>query len=152
MEAPTPQRYTVLVVDDNPQLTKLMAMGLPDFGDFDVVTADDGIEGLIKCAELQPACMVLDVMMPGLDGYQLVRALRGDPVTAHIPLILLTAKVQEKDQYIGLASGADQYLCKPVLPSELSRAISAALHISAAERERKQVALAEEAFDDPGKR
>jgi CheY-like chemotaxis protein len=152
MEATVSRRYTVLVVDDNPQLTRLMALGLPDFGDFDVVTAEDGIEGLTKCAELQPACMVLDVMMPGLDGYQLVRALRGDPATAHIPLILLTAKVQEKDQYIGLASGADQYLCKPVLPSELSRAIYVALHIGTAERENRQAALAEEPFETPGKR
>ncbi len=147
MEA-APKRHTILVVDDNPDLRKLMSLGLPDLGDFEVITAEDGIEGLTQCAELQPSCMVIDVMMPGLDGYQLVRAIRGDPQTAHIPLIILTAKVQEKDQYIGLASGADQYLCKPVLPSELSRAIAKAITIGEAERNRKQLALVEEPFED----
>jgi len=151
MEA-APKRYTVLLVDDNPDLRKLMSIGLPDLGDFEVVTDEDGIDGLTQCAELQPACMVIDVMMPGLDGYQLVRAVRGDPQTAHIPLIILTAKVQEKDQYIGHASGADQYLCKPVLPSELSRAIAAAITIGNDERTRKQLALVQEPFDEPDKR
>ena len=147
---PTKQ-YTVLLVDDNPNLLKLLSMGLPDLGDFTIVTAEDGIEGLTKCMELHPDCMVIDVMMPGLNGYQLVRTLRGDPDTADIPLIILTAMVQDKNKYVGLASGADQYLCKPVLPSELSRAIVQAIRVSDEDRVRLLTQLSEQPIEDIGK-
>lgn len=147
----SPQQYTVLLIDDNPELLKLFTLGLPDFGDFQVVTAEDGIEGLTKSIELQPDCIVIDVMMPSLNGYQLVRTLRGDPQTAAIPLIMLTAMVQDRDQFVGLASGADHYLCKPVMTSELSRAIMAAIQISKPERQAAMAHLAERLPGELGK-
>lgn len=148
MNAATPKPLLILLVDDNPQLLKLMTMGLPDLGDFAVETAEDGIEGLTKCLALHPDCMVIDVMMPGLDGYQLVRTLRGDPETAQVPLILLTARVQDKDQFVGMASGADRYLCKPVMPSELSVAIAEAVRVGAVERLSKSAKLADTPFEE----
>jgi CheY-like chemotaxis protein len=148
MDDATSQPLTILLVDDNPNLLKLMRLGLPDLGNFTVETAEDGIEGLTKCLTLHPDCMVIDVMMPGLDGYQLVRALRGDPETASTPLILLTARVQDKDQFVGLASGADRYLCKPVMPSELSVAIAEAVQVSAAERTKNAATLADKPIEE----
>jgi CheY-like chemotaxis protein len=144
----TTKPLTILLVDDNPHLLKLMTLGLPDLGNYTVETAEDGIEGLTKCLELHPDCMVIDVMMPGLDGYQLVRTLRGDPETAGTPLILLTARVQDRDQFEGLASGADRYLCKPVMPSELSVAIADAIRVGAAERLKNAAILADTPFEE----
>lgn len=103
---------TVLIVEDNPDLLDLLLLALPRLGPFKVVGVSDGIAGLEKCYEVCPQCMVIDIKMPGLDGYQLVRALRGDPDTASIPLIILTALAQEKEQFAGLAAGADFYIPK----------------------------------------
>jgi DNA-binding response OmpR family regulator len=82
--------------------------------------------------------------MPGLDGYQLAKALRGDPDSAETPLIMLTALAQEKNRFVGLASGADQYLVKPVTPRKLVEAVQRAVQITHAERQRRFQALAEE--------
>jgi CheY-like chemotaxis protein len=113
------QAYTVLVVDDNPELLNLIAESLAMLGNYTVETAANGIEGLEKCLAAHPQCMVIDVKMPGLDGYQLVRAIRGDPATADIPLVILTAMAQDKDRFAGLAAGVDYYLLKPIKPLEL---------------------------------
>lgn len=142
------KQYTVLIVDDNPDLLRLLSMGLPDMGNYEVVTAADGIEGLTKFFEVRPDCMVIDVMMPGLDGVQLVRTLRGDPDSAFTPLIMLTAMVQDKDKFIGMAAGVDQYLTKPVMTSELAKAIEYAIHLADAEREKFYRSLAEEQLSD----
>jgi DNA-binding response OmpR family regulator len=79
--------------------------------------------------------------MPGLDGYQLVRALRGDPASAETPLIMLTALAQEQQQFAGLALGADQYLIKPVPPRELVAAVKRALLIGEEDRHARMQAL-----------
>ena len=102
--APT---YTVLVVEDNPQLREFLQDVLQELGEFTVFTAADGIEGLEQFYQVRPDCMIIDVKMPGLNGYQLVRTLRGDAETATTPLVLLTALVQDKEQFAGLAAGAD---------------------------------------------
>jgi CheY-like chemotaxis protein len=104
------QPFTVLVVDDNDDLLYAVRTALELLGNFHVLTAKDGIEGLERATNNHPNCVVIDIRMPGLDGNQLVRALRGDRITAEIPLIILSALVQEKDQLIGLFSGADQYM------------------------------------------
>src|ERR1051326_6436284 len=118
MNAADGEAYTVLIVDDNPLLLQFMQDALQELGDFNVVTATNGIDGLEQYYLIHPACVVIDVKMPGLNGYQLVRALRGDPETSQTPLILLTALAQDMEQLAGLAAGADQYLRKPVEPMQ----------------------------------
>ncbi|HLW01406.1 MAG TPA: response regulator [Ktedonobacterales bacterium] len=133
--------YTVLIVDDDPDLLQLLTDGLELLGNFRVVQAADGIAGLEQYFEVQPDCMIIDVKMPGLDGYQLVRALRGDPASAETPLIMLTALAQEQQQFAGLALGADQYLIKPVTPRELVAAVKRALLIGEEDRRARMQSL-----------
>jgi CheY-like chemotaxis protein len=137
------KQYRILLVDDNPSLLQLMVHSFRLLGDYQVITAENGIAGLERVQEVQPDCIVIDVRMPGLNGYQLVRALRGDPQTTSIPLIMLTAMVQEKDRYEGMASGADRYLLKPIKPMALVAAIQDAIRISEEERSHSFQALAE---------
>lgn len=135
---------TVLIVEDNPDLLDLLLMALPRLGPFSVVGVSDGISGLEQFYALHPQCVVIDIRMPGLDGYQLVRALRGDPETAATPLIILTALAQQKDQFAGLAAGADLYLIKPVTPQDLVAAIRHVIALSEADRLQRLEMLLEE--------
>jgi DNA-binding response OmpR family regulator len=123
----------VLIVDDSPILLETIAFALSMRG-FAVETAEDGIKGLERAVEMQPNCIIIDVKMPGLNGLQLVRVLRGDPSTEHIPLIILSAMVQEADQLAGMFSGADQYLMKPINPQVLDNAIHRAIALDAEAR------------------
>ena len=132
-----PSGATVLLVDDNEELLDLLARSLQHIGHFTVVRAADGATGLELAFATHPACIVIDVVMPGLDGYQLVRALRGDPASAHIPIIMLTAMAQDENRLGGLLVGADRYLVKPVKIQELIAAISAAIALSEDERVRR---------------
>ncbi len=125
----------VLLVDDIPDLLYAFAFHLEHFEGMRVITAKDGLDGLERFFEARPDCVVIDVRMPQLDGYQLTRALRGDPISAHTPLIMLTAMTQDHDRNIGLASGIDRFVAKPVKPSELAVVIRDVLRISAAERD-----------------
>ncbi len=137
------ENYTVLIVDDDPDLLQLLTDGLELLGNFQVVQAADGIAGLEQYFEAHPDCVIIDVVMPGLDGYQLVKALRGDPASAETPLIMLTALAQDKDEFVGLAAGADQYLVKPVKLRNLVEAVQRALEITSEERQQHLLALAE---------
>lgn len=139
----------VLIVEDNPDLLDLLLLALPRLGPFRVVGVSDGIAGLEQFYALRPQCVVIDVKMPGLDGYQLVRALRGDPETAATPLIILTALAQQKEQFAGLAAGADLYLVKPVTPQDLVAAIRQVIALSEADRlQRLQTLLDTEELPD----
>lgn len=144
----TPQpTYTVLIVEDNVELLDILSRSLQRIGHFHVVGATNGIDGLERYYEVKPDCMVIDVKMPGLNGYQLVRALRGDPSTAQTPLIILTALIQDKDRYTGVASGADLYLTKPITPQDLAQAIQRAIQTSEQERLQRLQTLADEKPD-----
>lgn len=127
MTIPSGEGRVVLVVDDNADLRALVAESLRKLARFTVVTAADGVEGLERYFEIRPDCVVIDVKMPGLDGYQLIRALRGDPASSATPLVILSAMVQDRDRLAGLLSGVDEYLVKPVSPLDLVRTIGRVL-------------------------
>ncbi len=135
--------YTVLLVDDNQDLLLALSFALEELGGFRVICASDGIEGLESFYETHPDCVVIDVKMPGLTGYQLIRAFRGDSSSMETPLIMLTALAQEKDQFTGLAVGADVYLVKPVKPQILAATIHQVIKEGPQERIRRYQELVE---------
>ena len=102
----------VLVVDDDADIARFIEINLRLEG-YEVQTACDGVEALAKITELQPDLVLLDVMMPRVDGVQLCRQLRADPATANLPVIMLTAKTLSADKVVGLTAGADDYIIKP---------------------------------------
>ena len=108
----------VLVVDDDPVILKLLEVNFEMEG-FSVLTAPDGEAGLATATDQRPDIVVSDVMMPGLNGLDLVRKLKADAATSAIPVILLSAKAQVSDVRDGLDAGADDYLTKPFEPLEL---------------------------------
>jgi DNA-binding response OmpR family regulator len=107
----------VLVVDDNADIRAFVRRHLTPT--YRVVEAADGREGLAVARRLTPDCIVSDVMMPEMDGTTLLRALRDDPATDFLPVILLTARAALEDKLGGLEAGADDYLTKPFRPAEL---------------------------------
>jgi DNA-binding response OmpR family regulator len=141
--------YTILLVDDNPDLLRALSFALEKIGGFHVVCASDGVEGLERFYETNPDCVVIDVKMPGLTGYQLVRAFRGDSTSMETPLIMLTALAQEKDQFAGLAVGADIYLIKPIKPQVLVATIHQVIAEGSQERQRRYQKLVDNLPPDP---
>lgn len=108
----------ILVVDDEPDALELVEFNLKAAG-YEVVTAADGEEGLKKARTASPALILLDVMLPEIDGMEVCKLLKRDPATAAIPVIMLTAKGAEIDRVLGLELGADDYVTKPFSPREL---------------------------------
>lgn len=108
----------ILVVDDEPEAVELVEFNLRQAG-FDVTTAADGAEALRKARTQSLALIVLDVMLPEVDGLEVCKLLKGDSATASIPIIMLTAKATEIDRVLGLELGADDYVTKPFSPREL---------------------------------
>jgi CheY-like chemotaxis protein len=135
----------VLVVDDDPALLAAISDGLQIVGGFEVIFASDGASGLERFFAAAPDCVVVDVRMPGLNGYQFVRALRGDPETAQTPIIVLSALVQDREQLAGLLTGADAYLTKPVKIVDLVVSIDHAVRLTSDERQRRVRELTETA-------
>jgi DNA-binding response OmpR family regulator len=121
---------TVLVIDDEKDVIELLRYNLEKSG-FDVIAAKDGESGLKAATAAPPDAIILDVMMPGLDGLGVCRRLREEPRTARIPIILLTAKAGEADRVVGLELGADDYVVKPFSPRELVARIRALLRRTA---------------------
>ena len=115
---------TVLVVDDDLVIQKLLQVNFEMEG-YDVITAGDGEEGLAKAQAEHPDAIVLDVMMPKMDGLEVARRLKSDDATRAIPIILLSAKAQQADVQAGQATGADEYLTKPFDPLELLQRVGA---------------------------
>jgi len=108
----------ILVVDDEPEAVELLEFNLKQAG-YVVSTAGDGAEALKRARSQTPDMIVLDVMLPEMDGFEICKSLRLDSSTAKIPIIMLTAKAAEIDRVLGLELGADDYLTKPFSPREL---------------------------------
>jgi DNA-binding response OmpR family regulator len=119
-------RPLVLVADDDRDILQLVSFRL-ERADYEVVQANDGEEALRLVKELHPDLAVLDLMMPKLNGYEVIREIRRDEETKAIPVILLTARVQEADVARGFEAGADDYLKKPFSPQELRARVQAIL-------------------------
>ena len=103
----------ILVVDDQPLNVKLLDAKLTAEY-YDVITATDGVEALAKAAEVQPDIVLLDVMMPGMDGYEVCERLKADPALSHIPVVMVTALDAPADRIRGIDAGADDFLSKPI--------------------------------------
>ena len=116
----------VLVVDDDPVILELLRINFEIEG-FEVLSAADGQEGLERARADRPDVVLSDVMMPRLDGLQLLVKLRDDPATAGVPVVLLSAKAQNAEVQRGLALGADDYVTKPFDPLELIERVNAVL-------------------------
>ncbi len=117
---------TVLVADDQPHIVRLIQVNLEKVG-YRVVTAADGLEALRKVREEIPDLVILDVIMPHKDGFEVLREIKGDPALADVPVIMLTVKTQNADIVEGLREGAEMYLPKPFHPKELVSLIRRAL-------------------------
>jgi two-component system, OmpR family, alkaline phosphatase synthesis response regulator PhoP len=120
---------TILVVDDEPGIVQI-ARDYLDRAGFRVLTAGDGAAALRLARSERPSLLVLDLMLPGLDGLDVTRALRQDPATRKLPIIMLTARVEEADRLVGLELGADDYITKPFSPRELVARVRAVLRRS----------------------
>lgn len=108
----------ILAVDDEKHIVRLVQINLLKAG-YEVVTANNGREALDAVEEHKPDLIVMDVMMPEMDGFAALQKLKENPATESIPVIMLTAKAQDADVFKGWQSGADLYLTKPFNPSEL---------------------------------
>ncbi len=119
-------QQTLLVVDDEQDILDLVSTNLRRVG-FTVVTASDGIEALEVAQKMKPDLIVLDLMLPGKDGFAVIKELRQDSKMRRIPVLMLTAKGEVSDKIAGLEIGADDYLTKPFSPRELTLRIRAIL-------------------------
>ena len=124
--APMGAGERVLVVDDEPDICALVAYHLAKAG-FRVSTASTGPEALASAREEQPALVVLDLMLPGLSGYEVLARMRADEGTRDVAVLMLTARREEEDRIRGLSLGADDYLTKPFSPQELVLRVAAIL-------------------------
>lgn len=126
MSAPSTGGERVLVVDDESDIVALIAYHLARAG-YRVSTASSGPDGLAAARQERPTLMVLDLMLPGLSGYEVLEQLRGHEGTRDIPVLMLTARREEQDRIRGLTLGADDYLTKPFAPQELVLRVGAIL-------------------------
>ncbi|OIP93468.1 MAG: DNA-binding response regulator [Syntrophobacteraceae bacterium CG2_30_61_12] len=119
-------KSTIMVVEDDQDILGLLAYTIRGAG-FDVVTAADGLEALVQARRRRPALLVLDLMLPGMDGLEVCRELKRGVETAAMPIIMLTARGEEIDRVVGLELGADDYVVKPFSPREILLRIRAIL-------------------------
>jgi phosphate regulon transcriptional regulator PhoB len=136
----------VLVVDDEPDVVELLEFNLRGAG-FDVISAEDGAAALKKAREATPALVILDLMLPEVDGIEVCKILRRQPATAGIPIIMLTAKASEIDRVLGLELGADDYVTKPFSPRELVLRVKALLRRGTVEKKEDHIRLGDLVID-----
>jgi DNA-binding response OmpR family regulator len=137
-------RLRILLIDDDPSLTAPLAEALELLGGYEVGVAADGVTGLDQVFSFRPDCVVVDIRMPGINGYQFIRLVRGDSTTREIPLVVLSALAQQRDELAGLLSGADVYLFKPVDLDVLLRVVREATDLTAEQRQQRMRQMIED--------
>ena len=120
------EKSSILVVEDDLDILQLVAHSLKA-ADFDVLTAHEGYEALALAKNHLPQLIILDIMLPGLDGFEVCKELKRSPATQKIPILMLTAKGEEVDRIVGMELGADDYVVKPFSPRELILRVRAIL-------------------------
>jgi two-component system alkaline phosphatase synthesis response regulator PhoP/two-component system response regulator VicR len=124
-------KKTVLVVDDQPHIVRLIQVNLEKEG-LQVATASDGVEGMQKVRQVMPDLVILDVIMPRKDGFEVLREMKSDPALEGIPVVMLTVKTHNADIVEGLKEGAELYLPKPFHPKELVSLVKRVLETGSA--------------------
>ena len=119
-------KATILIIEDDPDIRELLSVSLAKEV-WKLLMAEDGETGLAMLGEADPDCIVLDIMLPGMDGLEILRALKADPLRRRLPVIMTTAKGEESDVVAGLELGAEDYVVKPYSPKVLAARIRAAL-------------------------
>lgn len=132
----------ILIIDDTKTIVEYTRHVLLKLGYEDIIVAYDGVAGLEQFYRERPDCVIVDVRMPGLDGFQVVRSIRGDASTANTPLIILSAYQQPDQQLTGILSGVDEYLPKPYKPNMLADALNRVMKITPEERAQRMEHLA----------
>jgi DNA-binding response OmpR family regulator len=132
----------VLVVDDEPDVLLLCRVNL-EFEGYEVVEAADGEAAMEQVRAERPDVVLLDVMMPRMDGWQVLQAIKADDELKSIPVVMLTAKVQDQDQIRGWSEGAADYITKPFSPLALSQVLQDVLATDAADEERRRQMILE---------
>ena len=122
---------SILIAEDEPSIARLVQANLERAG-YQVAVASDGFEALKKILAEPPDLLITDIMMPEMDGMELLNHLRRDPVTRDLPVVMLTQKSEERDILFGYARGADVYLNKPFVPAELLQVVAGLLGEEAA--------------------
>jgi DNA-binding response OmpR family regulator len=130
----------VLVIDDEPDVLLLCRVNLQHAG-YDVIEAADGAHGVARAVDELPDAIVLDLMLPVMDGYSVLAALRSDDRTRAIPVLVLTAKAQREDRVRCWEEGASDYMTKPFSPAALSSALEQLLAMSPEERDERREAM-----------
>lgn len=141
---------TILVIDDEKDLIKLVDHYLSRDG-FLVISARDGLEGIEIAKKHKPNLILLDIMMPKMDGWEVCNHLKTIAGLAHIPVIMLTARAQETDKVVGLEMGADDYITKPFSPRELVARVKAVLRRFEPGKSKKQLTIEDIAIDYAGR-
>ncbi|OQX85499.1 MAG: hypothetical protein B6D63_02120 [Candidatus Latescibacteria bacterium 4484_7] len=122
------KKAKILVVDDEVNITQILEFSIGAEG-FEVITASDGEEAIDKARKEQPDLIILDIMMPRIDGYEACRILKANPITKNIPVVLLTAKGRDVDKRLGYEVGATDYIIKPFSPNKLIERINELLSL-----------------------
>lgn len=138
----------ILAVDDEAHILELLSFNLEASG-YRVVTAATGEDALVVCAHERPAMVLLDIMLPGIDGMEVCRRLKSAPTTADIPIIMLTAKGDEVDKILGLELGADDYITKPFDSKEMAARVKAVLRRTMGQTEEEEE-TADDTLSFPG--
>lgn len=116
----------ILIIEDDPATSRLVDYTLRHEG-YQIFTASNGLDGIRQALKEAPDLIILDVMLPGMDGFEICHRLRSEPKTAEMPILMFSAKAQEIDKSTGLLVGADDYLTKPTPPSNIVKCVETLL-------------------------